>query len=221
MGKPYAVAAIITMIIGSGYILWTSDLIQTKSVTTVQSGAEAPTNVAVVATSTKSEPAKVLSPVVKKTVVATTSTTSLLYENKELGFSFAYPRVYGDLQLKKFVTIGAADAVKYSVFSFPNFSQTEPYLGITVEGNEYDSGKDGISKPVCPRFAKEYDCTEKVNKLGTKYFEVHTADMPGNTTRYEFPLTVEGSLVLQYFDDASASEIDLLKSVLDSVVLMK
>ena len=27
MGKPYAVAAIITMVIGSGYILYTSDLL--------------------------------------------------------------------------------------------------------------------------------------------------------------------------------------------------
>ena len=38
MGKNYAIAAIITMMIGSGYILYTSDLINYKSATPAQSG---------------------------------------------------------------------------------------------------------------------------------------------------------------------------------------
>ena len=55
MGKPYAVAAIITMVIGSGYILYTSGLVASKMPTRMESEIAAPENSANVPTNIKTE----------------------------------------------------------------------------------------------------------------------------------------------------------------------
>ena len=215
MGKKYAIAAIITMVIGSGYILYTSGIFQSHvSVPTAPDTLDVTEGIA---TSINTEST------VSSEVKNTTSTNTLnTYENKELGFGFSYPIMYGDLQIKKFVSVGSPDVVKFSTFSFPSFSTSKPYLGIKIEGNEYDTGKEGISHPVCSKPTAEYNCIEKLNKTGTKYFEVHLSDgMTGNSVRFEFPLKVEASLVFYYYEDDSTEDvIQTLRTIMDSVKLI-
>jgi hypothetical protein len=214
MGKPYAVAAIITMVIGSGYILYTSDLFQKqKALQSTEIIGSSSSSSSVVA----EEPVVTAKPDVTPVKAVTTEESYKEYKNTELGFSVLFPAVYGVVTQKKRLglllengkTISAPDELVYAKFNYfvPGGVGLGDRYMFTVEGKDFMTFSDGIpvqkilttcKTGIDPDTNKKstYPCSDKINANGTHYYYIDSySAIIGQSHMALFPLS-NGSVIL-------------------------
>lgn len=131
------------------------------------------------------------------------------YTNSKLGFSFQYPKEYGNLRLKESTSAYAsATTTLYFESQFGEFNK----VGVYLYTKGYDSGTEMTKEPVCPDIVNRHECERRVNARGEAYYKVDFWIHEDKSTRYEFPLNREQSLV--FYDSELIRNI-----ILDSVTV--
>ena len=236
MGKSYAIAAIVTMLIGSGYILYTTFSPNFSQQTTLVAVEPVDTNVD-----------QEVTPVTPKAVTkpVTTQTLTQEYKNTVFGFSVSYPTSWGPIIEKKRLglimvndkTVSAPDTLNYSQFSY--FVSGGKNLGdkfkFAVEGKDFMTFSEGFPSQKVSTTCKTgidpdtnqkstYPCLDKMNANGTHYYYIDSYTMIiGQVHLALFPLA-NGSVLyfLQSRIDSdevagTEAEVEAFKEIVDSV----
>jgi hypothetical protein len=242
MGKPYAIGAIITMVIGSGYILLTSNLFHHPMRSSALVEQPAPT------TDTETTNAKPVPPVTVNAATgkSVTHTNTHMYENKKFGFTLSYGGVEGAVTEHERVGFvhsetdpngGVTEAPHEPKYTEYNYQVGDRSLFV-VTGKDFMSHSDGFafaqfyatcvtgidSDTKAPPTA--YSCTTKTNSKGTRYYEIDKLDtMAGLVDMVLVPLANDMILsVVQIRTDsleqpATPAEVATFHALVDTIVV--
>jgi len=243
MNKYIGIAAIVAMVIATGYILYSTQNKNTLN-TAPQVAVTNETNVGVPTEEVK--PVVANKPVVPNTVPTVANISDMEYKNTELGFSLSYPKTYGEIVEKKRLgkletnggIITAPDSLNYSDYNYNFFSVTGKDFQTFSEGIDMHElvsiCKTGIDpnpkeKNTIVNLKSDIICISKVNTSGTKYYYIDNYSYIIDLGQFHLALfELANGTVLSFMrtrvdsDEAASTlaEVKEFKVMLDSVTLL-
>ena len=233
MNKYIGIAAIVAMVIATGYILYSTQNKNTLN-TAPQVAVTNETNVGVPTEEVK--PVVANKPVVPNTVPTVANDNGIEYKNTELGFSLLYPKSYGNVLENKFLgqveasgsIVSAPDSLDYTSY---NYNIGDGKFHFKVDGKNYVQYKHGLFFQTLLSGCKlkvdskittdsPTECIEKINANGTRYYylDLTMYDMGPATIIFMVPLS--NGAVLGFSQANLPAEMAVFLKIIDSVKLL-